>query len=356
MAQQASAPHGQGSTLPIAAAAFSDVIGASDAIRRTIALGGRIAAHGPSTVLLLGETGTGKELFARGIHAAGDNSGEPFVGINCAALPEHLLESELFGHERGAFSGATAQKRGLLEVARRGTVFLDEIGELPLQLQPKLLRVLEQRTIRRVGGVHEQPIECRILAATNRDLAAAAASGLFRADLYYRLSVLTVELPPLRERTGDIELLAQHFVEQLAHEHGMRPKQLPAQTLQAMSTHYWPGNVRELRNAIEGALVLADSDVILPEHIRIRRRYSVSSPLAVDGQPPAAAILLPHTGLSLREAEKQLIEATLRLAGYNQSEAARMLRISRPTLTRKIRAYRISVERPTTSSLQRTVP
>jgi two-component system response regulator HydG len=199
-------------------------------------------------------------------------------------------------------------------------------------------------------------IECRIIAATNRDLAAAAASGLFRADLYYRLSVLTVELPPLRERAGDVEVLARHFVEQLTHEHGTRPKRLPPETLQAMSTYYWPGNVRELRNAIEGALVLEESDIILPEHIRIRRRYSVPSPLAVDGQPPAAAILLPHAGLSLRDAEKQLIEATLKLAGHNQSEAARMLRISRPTLARKIRAYRINVERPTTPLPPRTVP
>jgi two-component system, NtrC family, response regulator AtoC len=340
----------------IPAAAFGNVVGSSEAIRRTIALGSRIAAHGPSTVLLQGETGTGKELFARGIHASGEHSGEPFVGINCAALPEHLLESELFGHERGSFSGATEQKRGLLEVARRGTVFLDEIGELPIQLQPKLLRVLEERTIRRVGGVQEQPIECRIIAATNRDLNEAAASGTFRSDLYYRLSVLTVEIPPLRDRVDDIEQLARHFIEQIAREHGARPKRLPRETVDAMISYYWPGNVRELRNAIEGALVLAEGDVILPEHLRVRRRYSISSPLAVDGQPPAAAILLPHSGLTLRDAEKQLIEATIKLAGYNQSEAARMLRISRPTLTRKLRLYRINVTRPSPPTPQKTTP
>jgi transcriptional regulator with PAS, ATPase and Fis domain len=328
-----------GYVAPGAAHAFGSIVGTSEAIQRAIALSCRVAAHTRSPVLLHGETGTGKELFARGIHNAGEHSGQPFVGINCAALPENLLESELFGHERGAFSGATEQKRGLLEVAGRGTIFLDEVGELPIELQPKLLRVLEERCVRRVGGLREQEIECRIIAATNRDLATAVDAGTFRADLYFRLSVLAVELPPLRERTGDVELLARYFVEKVAREHGVRPKELAAETLNALRGYTWPGNVRELRNAMEGALVFAEGAVLLPEHVRVRRRYSVPSPMVADGEPPAAAIVLPRTGMPLREAEKQLIEATLRLAGYNQSEAARMLQISRPTLTRKIRSY-----------------
>jgi transcriptional regulator with PAS, ATPase and Fis domain len=326
--------------------AFGNIIGASDSIRSAIARSVRVAAHAPSTVLLQGETGTGKELFARGIHNAGDHPGQPFVSINCAALPENLLESELFGHERGAFSGATEQKRGLLEVAGQGTIFLDEVGELPLQLQPKLLRVLEERRVRRVGGVREQPIACRVIAATNRDLGEAANDGTFRADLYFRLSVLSVEIPPLRERTGDVELLARHFVEQFAREHGVRPKLLAAETLNALRSYAWPGNVRELRNSIEGAMVFAEDDVLLPEHVRVRRRFSIPSSMSADGEPPAAAIVVPRSGMPLREAEKQLIAATLELTGYNQSEAARMLQISRPTLARKITAYGLRPDGP----------
>jgi transcriptional regulator with PAS, ATPase and Fis domain len=325
----------------IPAIAFQNVVGNSEAIRRTIAVGCRVASFGPSTVLLHGETGTGKELFARGIHYSGEGSGEPFVAINCAAIPENLLESELFGHERGAFSGANEQKRGLMEIAGRGTVFLDEIGELPIQLQPKLLRVLEERAIRRVGGLREIPIQCRIIAGTNRDLGALAAEGSFRPDLYYRLSVVSIELPPLREREGDVELLARFFVEQVARVHGLKPKKIAPDTMTALRNYRWPGNVRELRNSIEGAMIFAESDVILPEHVLIRRRTSVKAPLAVDGTPPAALIIVPQSGMALEEAEKQVIEATLRITNFNQSEASRLLRISRPTLLRKIRAYNL---------------
>jgi transcriptional regulator with PAS, ATPase and Fis domain len=336
----------------VSAIAFHNIVGESEAIRRTIALGLKVAAFGPSTVLLHGETGTGKELFSRGIHYSGDGSGEPFVAINCAAIPENLLESELFGHERGAFSGANEQKRGLLEIAGRGTVFLDEIGELPIQLQPKLLRVVEERTIRRVGGLREIPIQCRIIAATNRDLGQLSSEGSFRPDLYYRLSVVSVELPPLRQRDGDTELLSRFFVEQVARVHGLTPKKLTPETMTALRGYRWPGNVRELRNAIEGAMIFTEGDVILPEHVVIRRRASIPAPLALalDGLPPAAVIVVPQAGMSLDDAEKQLIEATLRITNHNQSEASRMLQISRPTLLRKMRAYDLCVTAPKSTS------
>jgi transcriptional regulator with PAS, ATPase and Fis domain len=327
------------------AIAFQNIVGESNAIRRTIAVGLKVAAFGPSTMLLHGETGTGKELFSRGIHYSGDGSGEPFVAINCAAIPENLLESELFGHERGAFSGANEQKRGLMEIAGRGTVFLDEIGELPIQLQPKLLRVVEERNIRRVGGLREIPIQCRIIAATNRDLGVLASEGSFRPDLYYRLSVVSIELPPLRERDGDVELLSRFFVDQVARVHGLTPKKFAPETLTALRGYRWPGNVRELRNAIEGAMIFAEGDVIQPEHVVIRRRASIPSSLALalDGLPPAAVIVVPQAGMALDEAEKQLIEATLRITSNNQSEASRMLQISRPTLLRKMRSYGLAI-------------
>jgi transcriptional regulator with GAF, ATPase, and Fis domain len=323
--------------------AFANVVGESTAIREAIALARRVAGRSNSLVLLYGETGTGKELFARGIHASSEYESEPLVPINCAALPAALLESELFGHERGAFSGAVQQKRGLMEVAGRGTVFLDEIGELPLDLQPKLLRVLEERTIRRVGGLRELPIQCRILAATNRDLGSMVTAGKFREDLYYRLSVVRLDVPPLRERAGDIELLARFFRDMVTREHGMPPKRFAPGTLDALREHNWPGNVRELKNAVEGAILVAEGDTIHPDHILIRRRSTIPAALAVGTGKVVAAIPIPETGIPLEDVEKQLVIATLKLARNNQSEAARMLRISRPRLARLIRRYEISL-------------
>ena len=317
--------------------AFQNIIGSSEAVRGTLAEACRVAAHPGVTVLIYGETGTGKELFARGIHYSGVTAEEPFVAINCAAIPEALLESELFGHERGAFSGATAPKRGLFEFASRGTVFLDEIGEMPTNLQAKLLRVLEERKLRRVGGLEERPVECRVIAATNRDLSDRVALGHFREDLYYRLNVVAIQLPALRERGTDVLDLARYFVDTLAHERGLPQKRLSAATVDVLTGYRWPGNIRELRNTIERAVIMAEGEMIQPEHIVIRRRqsdYAATQPAADE-----LVLKLPSRGINLEEAERRVILATLELTAGNQSKAARMLGISRPRLARKLQKF-----------------
>jgi DNA-binding NtrC family response regulator/ABC-type transport system substrate-binding protein len=323
----------------IPAVAFQNVVGSSAAIREAIALGCKVASHPNTTVLIRGATGTGKELFARGVHYSSENAGEPFVAINCAAIPENLLESELFGHERGAFTGAAMQKRGLLEFAGRGTVFLDEIGEMPPSLQPKLLRVLEEKRVRRLGGFKEQEISCRIIAATNRDLATLVAEGRFREDLYYRLSVFHIEIPAVHEREGDILLLARYFLETFCREKGVVSQGFTPEALTVLTGYHWPGNVRELKNAVEGAVIISEGERIKPEHLTVRRRTTVPAAMSVGTTQVAAVIPIPMTGLKLDEAERQLFTATMRLSENNQSKAARMLGISRPTIIRKLKKY-----------------
>jgi transcriptional regulator with PAS, ATPase and Fis domain len=322
--------------------AFQNVVGSSAAIRHAVALGCKIASHPATTVLLTGETGTGKELFARGIHYSSEQAGEPFVAINCAAIPEDLLESELFGHERGAFTGAASQKRGLLEFAGSGTVFLDEIGEMPTSLQPKLLRVLEERRVRRLGGFRENEITCRIIAATNRDLTTLVADGRFREDLYYRLNVFRITIPAVRDREEDILLLARYFVDAFCREKSWTPKVFSQDSLAVLSGYHWPGNVRELKNAVEGAVIMSETHRIEPEHLMVRRRTTVPASMSVGTTPVAAVIPIPKTGLLLDDAERQLITATMQLAKNNQSQAARMLGISRPTIIRKLKKYGLS--------------
>ena len=310
---------------------FQNIIGHSDALNQALALARRVAAAPRTTVLLLGETGVGKELFARGIHYAGATSEQPFVAVNCAAIPETLLESELFGHERGAFTDARKRKSGLFELAGTGTLFLDEIHQMPLSLQPKLLRVLESRRVRLLGGSEEVVTACRVIAASSPLLEQAVASGAFREDLFYRLNVFAIALPPLRERKEDITLIARHCLAESVSEHG-RVKVLSQGALEALHSHRWPGNVRELRNVIERAAILSGEErTIQPEHLLIQRRSEGS------GSDSIGEIRMPRTGKTLAAIEREAIQIALRLTGGNRSAAARMLGISRPRLARKMR-------------------
>jgi DNA-binding NtrC family response regulator len=319
-----------------AASAPSDfgLVGRHPALAAAVSIARKVAASRGTTVLIGGETGTGKELFARGIHRAGATAGAPFIAINCSAIPESLLEAELFGHEAGAYTGARDARPGLAEAAREGTLFLDEIGEMPLALQPKLLRLLEERTTRRLGGTREQPVRCRIIAGTNVQLERAVAEGRFREDLYYRLNVIRIDLPPLRERRGDILVLAEHFVREIADRRGGPPKPIDPEAADALQGHRWPGNVRELRNVMERATLLASgptlgrSDIALSSH--------AGGPGAA-GAEALGRITIPAEGKSLAEIEREAIRLTMLLTAGNLSAAARILGISRPTLTRRLR-------------------
>ena len=295
----------------------------------------KVAACRGTTVLIGGETGTGKELFARGIHHHSCMDGEPFVAINCAAIPESLLEAELFGHERGAYTDAHETRQGLVESAGNGTLFLDEIGELPLSLQPKLLRMLENRTVRRVGGTVERPVHCRIITGTNVHLEDAIDAGRFREDLYYRLNVVRLELPALRARPGDIVPLAQHFVDDTASRRGDAGKIIDGSAAEVLEAHNWPGNIRELKNVMERAALFATGNVIRRADIRIQRRELVSATVA--GAIEACRISIPQGGKSLVEIEREAIRLTMLLTAGNLSAAARILGIARPTLARKMR-------------------
>jgi two-component system NtrC family response regulator len=308
-----------------------DLLGESAAMRRLRQEIDRVAPVRTS-VLVTGETGTGKELVARALHRASPRAAGPLVTVNCAAFPEPLLESELFGHERGAFTGATERKRGLLEVADGGTLFLDEIGELPLALQPKLLRVLQERRFRRVGGTAEIESDVRLIAATHRDLAAMLAAGSFRDDLYYRLNVVTLAVPPLRERPEDIPLLALHFLRRFARELDRPVTALAADTQAALQGYPWPGNVRELQNVLERAVLFSSGDSVRPADLPSPPFRSVS-PLP---SPPPLDRPLPEL---LDAMEKELIRQALVRARGVQAQAAEQLGISRSNLQYKLKKH-----------------
>jgi len=305
-----------------------ELIGESAAMRRLRELVQRVA-RADAPVLVKGETGTGKELVARAIHRLGPRPGGPFVAVNCAALPETLLESELFGHAKGAFTDARAARVGLFVQASGGTLFLDEIGELSPALQPKLLRALQERRVRPVGASEEIAFDARLVAATNRDLESAVEEGRFREDLFFRLDVLPVEVPPLRARGGDVLLLAQHFACQLAHRTGRPALGLSRAAAEKLGDYAWPGNVRELENAIERAVALADHDHILVEDLPERIRSHRPSDLLLAGDDPAT--LVP-----LEVVERRYIARVLEATAGNKTLAARILGVDRKTLYRKL--------------------
>lgn len=313
-----------------------ELLGESPAIRQLLS---DIERVGPekSSVLIAGESGTGKELVARSMHRASPRSAEALVSLNCAAFAEQLLESELFGHERGAFTGATERKRGLFELADGGTLFLDEIGELPLALQPKLLRVLQEKRFRRVGATNERECDVRILAATNRPLEQLIRSGRFREDLYYRLNVVSLEVPPLRQRREDIPLLATFFLQRFAQEMGRPLTNIAANAMATLQAYDWPGNVRELENAIERAVIFSNGNTLqLP---------NLPAPICSVQVTESACPDIPHSEGSLSEKldalEKQLIHQALRDAQGIQAQAAELLGISRSNLQYKLKKYKL---------------
>ena len=283
-----------------------------------------------STVLVQGESGTGKELIARAVHYSGDRASKPFVSVSCAALAETLLESELFGHEKGAFTGAVAQKKGKFELADGGTIFLDEIGDISPKLQMDLLRVIQERTFYRVGGTEGLTVDVRVIAATNRNLAEAVAAGTFRDDLYYRLNVINIQIPPLRERREDIPLLVRSFMDRLSHELGKETDDITKSGLKLLIDYSWPGNVRELENAIERAMVTCKTRVLTDEDFAF---------LEQNGSRKQAWNVPDN--LPLQEVEKRVIVATIKRTGGNIKEAASVLGIDRSTLYDKIRKYEI---------------
>jgi DNA-binding NtrC family response regulator len=303
------------------------LVAESGAMRQALGLVARVAEHN-TTVLITGESGTGKEVIARAIHRASPRAGKAFIGINCAAIPEALLESELFGHVRGAFTGASADKTGLFEAATGGTLLLDEIGEMPVGLQAKLLRVLQEGEIRRVGDQKTRTVDVRVLAATARDLEAETRAGRFREDLFYRINVVAIELPPLRERRADIAPLARLFAAQLAKRFG-RPLTLSDAAIAWLAAQEWPGNVRELENSIERAAVLSNKEALDPEDFTDAPRATHDGPVGTLAEVAAAA-------------EREVIVQALGQANGNRREAARALGVSLRTLFYKIGRYRIS--------------
>jgi DNA-binding NtrC family response regulator len=320
---------------------YKDIIGTSGLVRKLKEKADKLAQAGVPTLLITGENGTGKELFARYIHRMmhGDNpSGyAPFVGINCAALPEPLIESELFGHEKGSFTDAKAEKKGIFELASHGSILLDEIGEMKPNLQAKLLRVLEERKLRRVGGRHDIPIDATVFATTNRHLEEAVEKGDFRIDLYYRLNVFSLHIPPLRERQEDLLLLAQYFLSFFAAKYNRAgPKNFSPEVEKLLLAYGWPGNVRELRNVIERIVVLESVETVLTEHLpkEILSRRGLGSP-----PTPGSGITLPEAGLSLDEVEKNLILQALEKAGGNKTQAAKLLGVTYDSLRYQIKKF-----------------
>jgi two-component system, NtrC family, response regulator AtoC len=313
------------------------IVGQSRAIRDVKALLQKVAASPASTVLLTGESGTGKDLAAKVLHYQSDRASKPFMNITCSALAETILESELFGHERGAFTDARHQKRGLFESADGGTVFLDEIGEMTPPLQAKLLRFLEEKTFKRVGGVGDVRVDVRVIAATNRNLEEEVKKGRFREDLYYRLNVLPIVLPPLRARAEDIPPLVHHFIDGFNREFRKKVRGVSADAMRRLQTYGWPGNIRELRNAVERAMLLVEGTELTADQFPV-----VSAPARL-----SEGVELPATGIDLEQLERSLVVQALERSGWNQSKAATLLGVNRDQIRYRIEKFKL--ERPAAS-------
>ena len=314
-----------------------EVIAESGCMREVVNFVRRVAASEATTILLEGENGTGKDLVAKTLHYQSVRQAEPFIAINCAAIPETLLESELFGYEKGAFTDARSQKRGIFELADRGTLFLDEIGEIPLMLQAKLLRVLEEQTFRRLGGLKDIKLDLRVVAATNKNLREAVKEGAFRQDLYFRLNVIQIVIPALRDRPEDVLPLARFFIEHYNRKFRRSIEGVSDSVARLMLAHDWPGNVRELRNAIERAMILEESSEITPPSLPI----SISRPENNNGHLAAVPAEIPVEGLSLEDNERMLLARALEKTSGNQTQAARLLRITRDTLRYKMKKFNL---------------
>ncbi|HLV02871.1 MAG TPA: sigma-54 dependent transcriptional regulator, partial [Acidobacteriota bacterium] len=308
---------------------FGPFIGTSPAMKQVYSMI-KDLANTDASVLITGESGTGKELAARSLHELSARADGPFIAINASAIPHDLMESEIFGHEKGAFTGAVRSREGCFELANGGTLFLDEIGEMPIALQPKLLRVLEDGRVRRLGGRQEFQVDVRVLSATNRSPKEAIADGRLREDLFYRLNVFNLDIPPLRQRVSDIPILVQHFVSEFNEKHGTQVEGARDETLDLLRSYNWPGNVRELRNVIERAVVLAKEEWLEPKHLPPYIRES--------DEDSSQKLILP-VGISAAEAEKQLILKTLERTGNNKAEAARQLGLDVKTIRNKLKEY-----------------
>jgi len=313
---------------------FDRIIGTSRGVQDVVAVARKVSASGATSVLIQGESGTGKDLLAKALHYESARADEAFMEITCTAMPETLLESELFGHERGAFTDAKVQKKGLLELAHGGTIFLDEIGDMTPALQAKLLRVLEERRFRRVGGTKDISVDIRVVAATNKDLRAAVDEGEFRKDLYYRLQVVTVTIPPLRERRADIPLLARHFLDHFGREFKKRQPRLDPQVERLLVQYDWPGNVRELRNVVERAMILSDSGEIMPGDLPPEIAAQAAAP-----SRERPRFQMPPSGVILEDVERDFVRQALELTHGNQTRAARLLGLTRDELRYRAKKF-----------------
>jgi two-component system response regulator AtoC len=318
------------------------IIGDAEQMLRVKDLIAKIARSDATTVLIQGESGTGKELVAKAIHASSSRADRPFMAINCAAVPVTLLETELMGHEKGAFTDAKATKKGLFELADGGTVFLDEIGDMDQNMQAKLLRILEEKTFRRVGGVKGITVDVRVISATNQDLSKAMLEGTFRKDLYYRLQVVPIFLPPLRERGRDVRLLALHFMEYFNRECHKSVRGLSPETEEILLSYAWPGNVRELKNVIERAMIFEIEHEILPDHLPQELLVPQTMPALMPGANVSLdCIDIPDTGLSIEEVENALVRKALEKAAGNQTRAAQLLKMPRDAFRRRMKRFGI---------------